>query len=166
MDFAVPDIHGVGPHDPTLLTSRGSDLLLLVPTSHLLARVNGVVLQISPGSLVPDSVNCSILETLAAGCIFVDPAVAGTAYSQSILTHHILPSKLSAALEQLLQQPTALTGLYPERTFEPLTDAVAAIRTTVSRLDVQHLSPAYKLIQADVYQVEPVPTNGHQLLCS
>mmetsp|Transcript_40733 Transcript_40733/g.101172 ORF Transcript_40733/g.101172 Transcript_40733/m.101172 type:complete len:128 (+) Transcript_40733:144-527(+) len=103
MDFAVPDPNGVGPQDPTLLAMRGSDPLILVPAHHIFTRINGISLLASPGSLVPDSVNYSLLETLASSCIYVDPTVAGSAYNQSIITCHILPSKLDAALAQLLQ---------------------------------------------------------------
>eukprot|EP00327_Prymnesium_parvum_P009489 CAMPEP_0184386488 /NCGR_PEP_ID=MMETSP0007-20130409/9820_1 /TAXON_ID=97485 /ORGANISM="Prymnesium parvum, Strain Texoma1" /LENGTH=141 /DNA_ID=CAMNT_0026734375 /DNA_START=769 /DNA_END=1194 /DNA_ORIENTATION=+ len=123
MDFAVPDVNGVGPSDPALLAARGSDPLILVPNTHLFTRISGVALQTSPGSLVPDSIHYSLLETLASSCIYVDPATAGTAYHQSFLTHHILPSKLDAALTQLYQEPTGLTGLRASSTWQAASNA-------------------------------------------
>mmetsp|Transcript_17624 Transcript_17624/g.42191 ORF Transcript_17624/g.42191 Transcript_17624/m.42191 type:complete len:947 (-) Transcript_17624:130-2970(-) len=164
MDFAVVDVNGVGPEDPTLLSARGSDPLLIVPNSHLFHRIGGMNFQTSPGSLVPDSVHYSQLEALAAGCIFVDPSTAGVAYNRSILTHHILPSKLDAALSQLQLEPTSVTGLYPERTFDSLSEAVAAVRAAVVRLDIYQLSPSYRLTQTDTYRVESIPDGAHQLM--
>lgn len=160
MDFAVKDVAGVGPADPTLLRTRGADPLIEIPAAHFLRTIAGLPFLPIPGSVssTPGALPFSWVESILGPLLAVDKTAAGGAYGEPLLGSLILPSKLESALTQALLEPPDVR-LDPNTRYTSLSAAVAAVHEFTDRLDSSSLHPAYLLSAPDLYDVEP-PLSG------
>ncbi|KAL1530874.1 hypothetical protein AB1Y20_001767 [Prymnesium parvum] len=146
MDFAVPDLAGVGPADPALLRSRGADPLVEIPTAHFFRTVSGLPFQPIPGALSPvsNAIPYSVVESILGSIIAVDKTAAAGAHDCPLLNTLITPSKFEAALSQAYLEPPNIK-LDATIRYTSLSAAAAAIREFACRLDPAALHPAYVL---------------------